>query len=88
MDEAFDKKTNHDMRGIKETQKFKLGDAQGIPNLYFKKSQASKLGGAPVGTPPFFFNNYRLVSVEPKFLLLHMMCAILEMSFYFVLLAV
>ena len=24
----FDKKRNHDMRGIKETQKLKLGDAQ------------------------------------------------------------
>ena len=32
MNEAFDKKKrNHDMRGIKETQKFKLGDAQGTP---------------------------------------------------------
>mgnify|MGYP001507665278 CR=1 FL=1 len=72
MNEAFDKKRNHDMRGIKETQKFKLGDAQ----------------GTPVGIPPFFFNNYRLVSVEPKFLLLHMSCAILAMSFYFILLAV
>ena len=71
------------MSGIKETQKIKLGDAQGIPNLYFNKSQASKLGDAPVGIPPFFFNNYWLVSVEPKFLLLHMMCAILGMSFGF-----
>ena len=52
------------------------------------KSQASKLGDAPVGIPPFFFNDYRLVSVEPKFLLLHMMCAILGMPFYFVLLNV
>ena len=52
------------------------------------KSQASNLGDAPVGIPPFFLNNYRLVSVEPKFLLLHMMCAILGMSFYFILLAV
>ena len=69
------------MRGIKETQKLKLGDAQGTPRYYFKKSQASKLGDAPVGIPPFFFNNYRLVSVEPKFLLLHMSCAILAMSF-------
>ena len=50
MNEAFDKKKrNHDMRGIKETQKFKLGDAQGTPRQYFKKSQASKLGDAPVG---------------------------------------
>ena len=76
------------MRRIKETQKLKLGDAQGIPNLYFNKSQASKLGDAPVGIPPFFFNNYRLVSVDPKFLLLHMMFAILRMSFSFALLAV
>ena len=69
MDEAFDKKGNYDMRGIKETQKLKLGDA-------------------PLGIPPFFFNNYQLVSVEPKFLLLHMSCAILAMPFYFALLAV
>ena len=86
MDEAFDKKRNHDMRGINETQKLKLGDSQGTPRQYFKNSQASKLGDAPVGIPPFFFN-YRLVSVEPKFLLLHMSCAILAMSFYFVFLA-
>ena len=32
--------------------------------------------------------NYWLVSVEPKFLLLHMMSAILEMSLYFVFLSV
>ena len=76
------------MRGIKETQKLKLGDAQGTPRLYFKNSQASKLGDAPVGIPPFFFNNYRLVSVDPKFLLLHMMFAILRCHFYFSLLAV
>ena len=76
------------MRGIKETQKLKLGDAQGTPSKYFKKSQASKLGDAPVGIPPFFFNNYRLVSVDPKFLLLHMMFSILRTSFYFALLAV
>ena len=76
------------MRGIKETQKFKLGDAQSTPIYYFKKSQASKLGDAPLGIPPFFFNNYQLVSVEPKFLLLHMSCAILAMSFCFVLIDV
>ena len=76
------------MRGIKETQKLKIGDAQGIPSIYFKKSHASKLGDAPVGIPPFFFKNYRLVSVDPKFLLLHMMFAILRMSFYFALLSV
>ena len=74
------------MRGIKETQTLKLGDAQGTPRQYFKKSQASKLADAPVGIPLFFFKNYRLVSVDPKFLLLHMMFAILRMSFYFALL--
>ena len=31
VDEAFDKKRNHDMRGIKKTQKLKLGDSQGTP---------------------------------------------------------
>ena len=46
MDEAFDKKRNRDMKGIKETQKLKLGDAQGTPRQYFKKFQASKLGDA------------------------------------------
>ena len=69
------------MRGIKETQKLKLGDAQGTSRYYFKKSQASKLGDAPVGIPPFFFNNYRLVLVDPKFLLLHMMFAITRCHF-------
>ena len=76
------------MKGIKETKKLKFGDSQGIPKYYSRNSQASKLGDAPIGIPPFFINNYRLVSVEPKFLLLHMSCAILAMSFYFVLLAV
>ena len=76
------------MIGIKETQKPKIGDAQGTPRYYFKKSQTSKLGDAPVGIPPFFFNNYQLVSVEPTFLLLHMMCAILGLPFHFVLLSV
>jgi hypothetical protein len=68
------------MRGIKEKQMLKLGDAQGIPSSYSKKSQATKLGDAQ-GILPFFFNNYRLVSVEPKFLLVHMMCAILAHVF-------
>jgi len=34
------------MRGLNEIQKLKLGDAQGTPSKYFKKSQASKLGDA------------------------------------------
>ena len=37
MNEAFGKKRNHDMRGIKETQKLKLGDAQGTPKIIFKE---------------------------------------------------
>ena len=73
------------MSEIKETQELKLGDAQGIPSSYSKKSQATKLGDAQ-GIPPFFFNNYRLVSVEPKFLLVHMMYSII--ACVFVLLAV
>mgnify|MGYP005844299495 CR=1 FL=1 len=88
MHEVFKILGNYDMRGIKETQKLNLGDAQGIPNSYFKKYQASKLGDTPVGIPPFFFNNYQSVLVEPQFLLLHMICSILAMSFYFVLLDV
>ena len=72
---------------MKKTQELKLGDAQGIPSIYSKKSQAFKLGDAPVGIPPFFINYYRLVLIEPKFLLIHMRCAILGMPFYFVLLA-
>ena len=88
MDEVFKNKGNCDMRGIKETQKLKFGDAQGIPTQYFNKSQASKLGDAPVGIPPFFLNNNWSVLVEPKFLLLHMIFAILAMSFYFSLLVV
>ena len=39
----------------------------------------------PVGIPHFFFNNYRLVSVDPKFLLPHMMFAILRILFSFLL---
>jgi hypothetical protein len=68
------------MRGIKEIQELILGDAQGIPSSYSKKSQETKLGDAQ-GIPPFFFNNYQLVSIEPKFLLIHMMCAILGCVF-------
>ena len=88
MDKVLKIYGNCDMRGIQETQELNIGDAQCIPSYCSNKFQASKLGDAPVGIPPFFFNNYRLVSVEPKFLLLHMMYAILGMSFCFVFLAV
>ena len=72
-----------DDKKIQEGQTLKLGDAPMHPQEIFKKTQASKLGDAPVGIPPFFINNYRLVSVDLKFLLLHMICAILAMSFLF-----
>ena len=76
------------MRGIKETQKLSLGMPKAPQDNISISLKHLSLGMPPVGIPPFFFNNYRLVSVEPKFLLLHMMSAILEMSFYFILLAV
>ena len=47
----------------KERQEFNIGDAQGTPSKYFKDTQASKIGDAPVGIPSFFFNNYRYTSV-------------------------
>ena len=87
MDEVFEIWGNRDIKGNKETPKLKIGDAQGIPSYYSKNSEAFKLGDAPVGIPPFL-KNYRLVLVEPTFLLLCMRCAILGMSFYFVLLDV
>ena len=83
MDEVFELRENYKRR-INETQEFKPGDAQGSPRYYSKKYQAFKLGDAPVGIPSFFINNYRLVSVEPKFLLVHMMCTILACVFILV----
>ena len=71
------------MRGLNEIQKLKLGDARGTPSKYFKKSQASKLGMLRI--PPLFVN-YRLDYVEPKFLFVHMMRAILGVLFFFCLL--
>jgi len=53
VDEVLKIWRNRDMRGIKETQELKIGDAQGIPSIYSKKSQVSKLGDAPIGIPHF-----------------------------------
>ena len=75
---------NRDMRGINETLELKIGDTQGSPSQYYKKSQASKLGDATLGIPHLFVNKYQLAYVEPRFLFVHMMCAILGMPFYFV----
>ena len=47
----------------KERKEVKLRDAQGTPSKYYKDTQASNLGDAPVGIPSFFFNNYRYTSV-------------------------
>ena len=74
--------------GIRSGKSLSLGMPKAPQVNISKDTQASKLGDAPVGIPPFFFNNYRLVSVDPKFLLLHMMFSILRMLFYLVLLAV
>ena len=58
--------------------------SQSFASLHFAPSMITTCASIP----PFFFNNYRLVSVEPKFLLLHMMCSIPGLSFYFILLSV
>ena len=69
------------MRGINETQNLKIGDAQGSPSQYYKKCQASKIGDATLGIPHLFVNKCRLAYVEPKFLFVHMICAILGVYF-------
>ena len=44
VDEAFDKKRNHDMRGIKETYKLKLWDAQGTQDNISRSLKHLSLG--------------------------------------------
>ena len=73
--------------GIRSGNSLSLGMPK-APKIIFKKSQASKLGDAPVGIPPFFFNNYRLVSVDPKFFASSRDVCYLRMSFSLALLAV
>ena len=71
------------MRGIKETQNLKLGDSHGIPNYYFEKSQASKLGDAPEGIPSFVSNI--IGNLTWSYVFIHqMICVLLGASLYFV----
>ena len=81
MNEVFEERGVTDVRRIKRDKSPSLGMTKAPQVNILKDTQASKLGDAPVGIPPFFFNNCRLVSVDPKFLLLHLMFAILRMSF-------
>ena len=83
MNEAFGNKRNRDMRGIKETQKFKLGDAQGTPRQYSRKIQATKLEDALEGIPSFIFNIMGNLTLSYIFIH-HMICVLLGASFYFV----
>ena len=62
MDEVFEERGVTDMRRIRGARVQAWG-AQGTPSKYFKDTQASKLGDAPVGIPSLFFNNYRYTSV-------------------------
>ena len=71
----------------KEWQEPKLGDAQGTPSKYSRRLKSLSLG-MPRKASHLSSNSIGMFSVEPKFLLLHMSCAILAMSFCFVLLAV
>lgn len=72
------------MRGLNEIQKVTLGDSQGTPSEYFKKSQASKLGDAMHFTS---LNQQLSVSLmlSLNFLFVHMMCPILGVLFFLLL---
>ena len=62
-----------------------------MTNIVIVKLQKISLSKPNVKLPvgiPLLLQQLSIVSVEPKFLLLHMSCAILEISFYFVLLDV
>ena len=76
------------MRVIKETQKLKLGDAMASQDNISRSLKRLSLGMPRLASYLSSSTNYRLVSVDPKFLLLHMSCAILAIPFCFVLLAV
>ena len=59
VDEVFEDRGAINMRRIKRVKSSILG----TPSKYFKDTQASKLGDAPVGIPSFFFNNHLYTSV-------------------------
>ena len=79
VDEVFKDRGSLDMRRRRRDKSSSLGMPK-APQDNISRS----LKHLSLSIPPFLFNNYRLVLVEPKFLLLHMMCAILRMSFCFV----
>src|SRR5664279_5325852 len=71
---------------MREYQEGTKAQAWGCPRHLqeiFKESQASKLWDAQ--RIPFFINNYQVVSIETKFLLLYIICAVLGayLCFYF-----
>jgi hypothetical protein len=61
----------------------KLGDAQGTPRQYSRNTQATKLGDAPDGIPPFVFNIISNLTWDYIFIR-HMICVLLGASFYFI----
>ena len=67
VDEVFKERGVTDVRRIKRGNSSSLGMPKAPQVNILKDTQASKLGDAPVGTPSFFFNNYRYTSVFVSF---------------------
>ena len=70
------------MRGIKEMQKFKLGDAQGTPRQYSRTIKSLSLGMPRMASPlsSSFIGNFTWNYI----FIHHMICVLLGASFYFV----
>ena len=66
----------------KEWKDPKLGDAQGTPRQYSRKTQAPKLGDAPEGIPSFVSNIIGNLTRSYVFIR-HMTCVLLGASIYF-----
>ena len=58
----------------KEWKDPKLGDDQGTPRKYSRKTQAPKLGDAPEGIPSFVFKTIGIPYSELYFYSSHDMC--------------
>ena len=67
----------------KEWKDPKLGDAQGTPRKYSRKTQVPKLGDAPEGIPSFVFNIIGNLIWSYVFIH-HVICILLGASIYFV----
>ena len=67
VDEVFEDRGTINMRRIKRGKSSSLGMPKAPQVNISKDTQASKLGDAPVGIPPFFFNDYRYTSVFALF---------------------